>query len=206
MEMDNLKRDGKAQTWIGLSRAGITERKITAINGKQFTLDIPLSDSYDAKYLNPPGTTVTKIRSGIGANHHVGVEHLHIQCPPLEIAYGQAPYSAIRVGGDDCFVRDVYCEETMNSTVLTGKRITMQEVVVTHTLPTSARRNRPISASREARFCWTAARSPVETCTLSGLRSLKPGPNVILNCTFRGQGSRVQPHMRWSTGLLVDNC
>jgi hypothetical protein len=41
-------------------------------------------------------------------------------------------------------------------------------------------------------FVWTA--------------SLYPGPNVILNSTFRGRGSRIQPHMRWSTGLLVDNC
>jgi hypothetical protein len=33
-----------------------------------------------------------------------------------------------------------------------------------------------------------------------------PGPNVLLNCTFSGHGSRIQPHQRWSTGLLVDNC
>ncbi len=36
--------------------------------------------------------------------------------------------------------------------------------------------------------------------------SLAPGPNVLLNCTFRGRGSRIQPHMRWLTGMLVDNC
>ncbi len=37
-------------------------------------------------------------------------------------------------------------------------------------------------------------------------RSTRPGPNVLLNCTFRGRGSRVQPHERWATGLLIDNC
>jgi F5/8 type C domain len=205
MEMDNLKRDGKPQTWIGLSRSGTTERKITAINGKQFTLDIPLADSYNAEYLNPPGATVTKIRAEAGLNH-VGVEQLHIQCPPLEIAYGQAPYSAIRVGGDDCFVRDVYCEETMNSTVLTGKRITMQQVVVTHTYAN-------LGASKPTDFSIEGSQILLDRCKITGgnmyfvwTASLKPGPNVILNCTFRGQGSRVQPHMRWSTGLLVDNC
>jgi F5/8 type C domain len=205
MEMDNLKRDGKAQTWIGLSRSGITERKITAINGKKLTLDIPLADSYNAEYLNPPGTAVTKIRAEAAINH-VGVEHLHIQCPPLEIAYGQAPYSAIRIGGDDCFVRDVYCEETMNSTVLSGKRITMQEVVVTHTYAN-------LGASKPTDFSIEGSQILLDRCKITGgnmyfvwTASLKPGPNVILNCTFRGQGSRVQPHMRWSTGLLVDNC
>jgi len=31
------------------------------------------------------------------------------------------------------------------------------------------------------------------------------GPNVALNCVFHGNG-QVQPHQRWSTGLLVDSC
>jgi hypothetical protein len=29
--------------------------------------------------------------------------------------------------------------------------------------------------------------------------------NVVLNCTFEGTGS-IQPHMHWSTGLLIDSC
>ena len=31
------------------------------------------------------------------------------------------------------------------------------------------------------------------------------GPVVVLNCVFHGNG-HIQPHMRWATGLLVDNC
>ena len=31
------------------------------------------------------------------------------------------------------------------------------------------------------------------------------GPIVILNSVFRGNGN-LEPHQRWSTGLLVDNC
>jgi hypothetical protein len=31
------------------------------------------------------------------------------------------------------------------------------------------------------------------------------GPNVVLNCVFHGNG-HIQPHQRWATGLLVDNC
>jgi hypothetical protein len=137
MGMDNLRRDGRPQTWIGQSRSGITQRIITAISGNRLTVDIPLADSYDATYLNPPGTIVTKIRPSSSVSQ-VGIEHLHIQCPPLEIAYGQAPYSAIRISGDDCWVKDVYCEETMNSTTLNGKRITMEQVVVKHTFAKGA--------------------------------------------------------------------
>src|SRR5205814_1398912 len=90
--------------------------------------------SFDAKYLNPPGASVTKVKNEPAVSQ-VGVEHLHIQCPPLEISYGQAPYSAVRVGGDDCWVDDIFCEETMNSTTLRGKRITMRNVSVKHTFP-----------------------------------------------------------------------
>ena len=94
----------------------------------------------------------------------------------------------------------------MNSTVLTGKRITMQDVVVTHTLAN-------LGASKPTDFSIEGSQILLDRCKITGgnmyfvwTASLNPGPNVILNCTFRGQGSRVQPHMRWSTGLLVDNC
>src|ERR1700759_2251768 len=132
MGMDTLNRNGRRQTWIGLNRSENTERKITAISGNTLTIDAALTDSLDAKYVT--GVTISKSKAPPRVTQ-VGVENLHLQCPPLEVSYGQAPYSAIRVGGDDCWVKNVYCEETMNSTVLSGKRITMEQVSVTHTYP-----------------------------------------------------------------------
>ncbi len=205
MQMDTLNRNGRPQTWIGQSRSENIERKITAITGNKLMLDAPLPDSFDAKYLNPPGTTVSKSKAPARVVQ-VGVETLHLQCPPLEIAYGQAPYSAIRVGGDDCWVKDVYCEETMNSTVLSGKRITMERVVVKHTYPN-------LGASKPTDFSIEGSQILIDRCNITGdnmyfvwTASLYPGPNVLLHCTFNGHGSRIQPHMRWSTGMLVDNC
>ncbi|HXF10087.1 MAG TPA: discoidin domain-containing protein, partial [Desulfuromonadaceae bacterium] len=179
--------------------------KIAAVSGNQITVTIPLSDSYDSQYLSPPAIEVAKVRPDSRVIH-VGIEHLHIQCAPLEIAYTRAPYSAIRVGGDDCWVRDVYCEETMNSTVLAGKRITMEQVRVTHTFPN-------LGASKPTDFSIEGSQVLIDRCEVTGdneyfvwTTSLQTGPNVILNSTFRGRGSRIQPHMRWSSGLLVDNC
>jgi hypothetical protein len=37
-----------------------TDRVIKSISGNQITLDAPLSDSLDARYLDPPGATVVK--------------------------------------------------------------------------------------------------------------------------------------------------
>jgi hypothetical protein len=200
MQMDTLTRNGRPQTWIGASRSGITERKITAISGNKLTLDIPMADSYDAKYLNPPGTTVSKVKPSTLISQ-VGVEQLHIQCPPLEIAYGQAPYSAIRINGEDCWVKDVFCEETMNATALKGKRITMESVAVKHTFAN-------LGASKPTDFSIEGSQILLNRCSIDGgnmyfvwTASLFPGPNVLLNCTFTGRGSRAQPHMRWSTGV-----
>ncbi len=205
MQMDDLVRDGRPQTWLGTGRSDSMECTITALAGNKITVDMPLSDSFDARYLNPPGSTVTKVRPPARVTQ-VGVEHLHVQCPPLEIAYTQAPYSAIRIGGDDCWVRDVFCEETMNSTTLAGKRITLQQVVVTHTFAN-------LGASKPTDFSIEGSQNLLDRCRIAGgnmyfvwTGSLEPGPNVLLNCTFTGKGSRVQPHMRWSTGMLVDNC
>ncbi len=205
MGMDNLARDGKHQTWISQKRVGITERKITSISGNKITVDVPLSDSYNSKYLNPPGTVVTVVKPEQPVTN-AGIEHLHIQCPPLEIAYGRAPYSAVRVGGDDCWLNDIYAEETMNSTVLVGNLITVEKVKVKHTYPN-------LGASKPTDFSIEGSRILIDRCEVTGdneyfvwTGSLEPGPNVVLNSTFYGHGSRIQPHQRWSTGLLVDNC
>ncbi|HTW94496.1 MAG TPA: discoidin domain-containing protein [Tepidisphaeraceae bacterium] len=205
MGMDNLVRDGKHQTWIARGHVEVQTRRIIAISGNTLTVDMPLADSYDARLLNPPGCWVQKVKQA-PAITQVGVEHLHIQCPPLEIAYGNAPYSAVHVGGNDCWVRDIYCQETMNSTVESGKRITIENVRVTHTYPN-------LGASKPTDFSIEGTQILIDRCKITGdneyfvwTTDLQPGPNVILNSTFLGRESRVQPHMRWSTGLLVDNC
>lgn len=205
MGMDNLSRNGKKETWITKGTSEITKRKISGIQSNRITITIPLANSYPSKFLNPPGVLVSKTKPSFRVTQ-VGVENLHIQCPPLNIDYGHAPYAGIRIGGDDCWVKDVYCEETMNTTVLAGNRITMQKVVIKHTYTN-------LGASKPTDFSLEGSQNLIDRCKITGgntyfvwTSSLISGPNVLLNCTFKGLGSRIQPHQRWSTGLLVDNC
>lgn len=205
MKMDDMYREGKKQTWLGTGRQEVSKRIIMAIKGNQITVDVPLADSYEAKFLEPMGAKVTKIRT-LNRVTNVGVENLHIQCAPLETDYGHAPYAAVRVGGDDCWVKDVFAEETMNSTVLAGDRITMQKVKIHHTYTN-------LGASKPADFSLEGSQNLIDRCEATGgntyfvwTSSLVTGPNVVLNSVFRGIGSRIQPHQRWATGLLVDNC
>ncbi|WP_162915436.1 discoidin domain-containing protein [Paraflavitalea soli] len=205
MGMDNMKRDGKPQTWIAKSRSLVMQRKITAIKGNQLTIDIPLADALDNRFFSTPGLTVSKLRAAPAVTD-VGVEQLHIQCPPLESSYGNAPYAGVRIGGNDCWIRQVYFEETMNTTVFAGNRNTIEQVKITHTYPN-------LGASKPADFSFEGSENLLNKCEATGgntyfvwTSSLVPGPNVMLNCTFRGHGSRIQLHQRWATGLLVDNC
>ena len=203
MQMDDLTRNGRDQTWIGAGSTIDSERHITKIEGSKITVDVPLSDSYDAKYLNPPGTTVVKIRPPARLTQ-VGIENLHIECPPQEISHTQPHFSAIRLNGQDCWIRDVAIDETMNSVGVGGARITLQRVSVT-------RKAKHLGASKPAEFAPNGQQVLLDRCSVTAdnvwfvaTGAGVSGPIVVLNCTFHGLG-RSESHQRWSTGMLYDN-
>jgi hypothetical protein len=66
MGMHTLVRAGQKQTWLSASGETTAERMIRKIEGNQVTLDIPLSDSLDAKYVNPPGASLVAMRHAGG--------------------------------------------------------------------------------------------------------------------------------------------
>ena len=204
MEMDNLRRDGRPQTWI---RAGSTidiERRIGTIESNMISLDVPLSDSMDSKYLNPPGIAVVKVRPPARLRQ-IGIEHLHIQSPRQEVNHTQQLYSALRLDGEDCWVRDVVIDETMNSVSLDGRRITLQGVTVN-------RKARHLGSSKPAEFAPNGDQILLDRCSVNAdnvwfaaTSGRHAGPIVLLNCTFGGNG-RIEGHQRWTTGMLLDNC
>ncbi len=204
MQMDDLTRDGRPQTWIRTGTSTTAVRRVAALSGNRITLDVPLSDSFDAKYLNPPGTTIVKVRPPTLLSQ-VGVEHLCIQAPPMKVSYTQHPYTALRVNGEDCWARDIRIEETMNSVALGGRRITLERVVIDRTVPN-------LGASKPAEFAPNAGQVLLDRCSSTGDNIWHvatgagiAGPIVLLNCTFRGNG-HIEGHQRWTTGMLLDNC
>lgn len=204
MEMDNLVRDEKPQTWMKPGSSTTTERQIVAISGKELTLDVPLSDSFDARKLNPPGTRVVKVSpSAIPA--FTGIEDLHIQSPPQAISHTESHYTALRINAQDSWVRDVLIDETMNSVGLSGKRLTLQRVTVN-------RKAVHQGSSKPAEFAPNGGQILLDRCSVtadnvwfSATGAGQAGPIVLLNCTFRGNGN-VEAHQRWTTGMLVDGC
>jgi F5/8 type C domain len=204
MNMDNLTRYGRPETWIRTNTVIPIERRVAAISGNQITLDVPLSDSFDAKYLNPPGTVVAKVHPPNRLTQ-IGIENLHIQSPPQRVNHTQALYSAIRLYGQDCWLRNLVIDETMNSVSVGGWRITLDNVTVN-------RKALHLGASKPAEFAPNGDQILLNRCSVNAdnvwfaaTGGGHSGPIVLLNCAFSGNG-RIEGHMRWSTGMLCDNC
>src|SRR6185369_14906527 len=131
-------------------------------------------------------------------------EDLDIECPAQEINHTEAHFSALRMNAQDSWIRDVICEETMNSIGVNGRRITLLRVAVN-------RKARHQGSSKPAEFAPNASQLLLDHCTGLGENvwyaatgSGVSGPIVMLNCTFQGNG-HVESHQRWSTGMLYDN-
>jgi hypothetical protein len=205
MEMDTLIRDGKPQTWIKAGTLIDADRVVKSISGNRVTFEVPLSDSYDAAYLNPPGATIVKYTFP-GRIEQVGVESLRVIVPAQDVPITQGQYSLLRMNAlSDGWVRDVAVEDTQNTISLgpTVRRVTLEEVHVRHKVPFTA----PASP---ADIAISGTQILVHRSSVSG-KGVWPvvtqagvtGPNVILNFTSDQAG--VAPHQRWATGLLVDS-
>jgi hypothetical protein len=163
-----------------------------------------LSDSFDSKYLNPPGTIVLKIKPPARLTQ-VGIENLHIESPPQAVNHTQQLYSALRLNGEDCWARNLVIDETMNSVSVGGRRITLQHVTVN-------RKALHQGSSKPAEFAPNGDQILLDHCAVNAdnvwfvaTGAEHSGPIVLLHCTFSGNG-HIEGHQRWTTGILLDNC
>ena len=203
MQMHDLVRDGRPQTWLPAGSTIDIERRIAAKSANTLTLDVPLSDSFDARYLNPPGTEVVRIAPPERIKQ-AGVEALHIQSPPQPISHTQPHFTALRINGQDCWARNLVIDETMNSVGVGGCRITLERVAVN-------RKARHQGSSRPAEFAPNGSQILLDRCSVNAdniwfvaTGGKLSGPIVILNAEFKGD-SRAESHQRWATGMLYDN-
>jgi hypothetical protein len=205
MGMDTLVRDGKAQTWIKAGSSIHTDRSIRAIAGKRITLDVPLSDSFDAKYLTPPGASIVKYEFP-GRISQVGVENLGVAAPFTDVPITSADFAVLRMDAVmDAWVRDIAVQETQNGIAIgqSARRVTFQRVRIVHSATHSG-------AAAPADFSIAGSQILLDRCSVDGegtwpvvTQASVTGPNVVLN--FSGNAhAGVSPHQRWATGLLVD--
>jgi hypothetical protein len=204
MGMDTLVRDGKQQTWIKPGTFIRTDRTIQAIDGKTITFDVPLSDSIDSAYLNPPGASIVKYTFP-GRISEVGVESLRIAAPLIDVPISEGQYTAFQIDAVvDGWARDIAIQETQNAIVIgnAAKRLTLDNIRVAHS-------DTHTGAAAPADFSLSGTQILLSRCTVTGegtwpfvTQASVTGPIVILDAVTNERG--VSPHQRWATGLLVD--
>jgi hypothetical protein len=209
--MDKLIRDGVVQTWMTPGNLTTWERTITAIEGNKVTLDVPLSDSFDAAYVKPPGGTMQKYAAP-GRISQVGLENFRVTAPLRTAAQASDPGH----GGsqfveatnlEDSWIKGLVGHNTVEGIHLEGgcTRITIEDTVIEHD-PTDY-----FTSSAPFDFNINAQRVLIQRSASKGGNKIffvathhAAGPNAVLDFQGTGTDSHIQPHLRWATGLLVD--
>jgi hypothetical protein len=203
MGMDKLVRDGKKQTWVSGDIS--CERIIRQKENNRITIDVPLTDNYDSKYLDPPGVSVVKITSS-GELTQIGIENFRIVSSPQSVTITERSNKAFILSGvSDAWARNIEIFNTVNSISVTGRKITVENISIMHDVPT-------IGAAKPADINGSGQQLLFDRCNITGdnlfffgTGAKVTGPVVVMNCVFKGNGW-IQPHQRWATGLLIDNC
>lgn len=206
MGMNNIFRNGRTEHWVSGPYLDV-RRRIAAVHGNTITLAIPLMDDYDSRFFDGGHALVSKIELR-GRLSHVGIEELRFVAPKRQIALGEPAFSGIFIRDlVNGWLRSVALLDTTNGmSVNSGSaRITFLKCKVVQQVAVT-------SHAKPADFACNGSQILYDRCTGSGnstfyfvTQARKQGPVVLLNCRFLGNGA-IEPHQRWSTGLLVDNC
>lgn len=206
MGMDNIFRNGRPEHWIRAPWLDV-RRQIAAVNGNTITLTVPLMDDYGARFFDGGHALVSKIDLS-GQLSHIGIEDLRFVAPKRVIALGEPAFGGLAIRDVvDSWLRSVALLDTTNGISINSgsERMTflkcsvVQEAAVT-------------SHAKPADFACNGSQILFDRCTGSGdstfyivTQAGQQGPVVALNCRFLGNGA-IEPHQRWSTGLLIDKC
>ena len=206
MGMDHLSRNGKPEVWVKNDIRVL--RRVVSVAGNAVTLEVPLTDSFDSKFFPNFRPPVTRVEV-TGRIAEGGVENLRITAPKKSINYGvDAEFDGIQMNNIvDSWLRSVTFENTINSVRIDidAERLTLVNVDVIQQAAVT-------SHAKPFDFSVQGTQILLDRCTGKGdsvfyvaTQSRSEGPVVVLHCRFEGDGA-IEPHQRWSTGLLVDNC
>lgn len=198
------------------------ERKITAIDGNKITIDIPIMNAMERKY---GGGEIYKY-SFTDRIKQVGIENLRIESQfdksVLDLAYGNDRWGEGEYYSDenhcwngivfenveDAWAKNISTKYLGNAAVSIsrgGKRITVQDCSYLEGVSV-------IRGGRRYAFNVGGQQNLVKNCYSYKARhdfvlpSRVPGPNVFYNNRAEHSYCGSEPHHRWSTGILYDNC
>lgn len=218
--MDKLVRDGVPQVWLSVGNIISIDRIITSVDSNtQITIDASLPQPIDANYTKSQGGAYIRKYSKSVRINQVALEHIE--------AVGQfinEPISsklwvfAVMNHITDSWMEDIKVIDFGAGAITCNKRsqrITLNNLSIerSNLQPNTAGWAADIILSGSQILIRNASMSGPELSSSSSLNyyflttgSTVEGPNVVLNMTqTKGNRGTIQPHMRWSAGLLVDN-
>jgi hypothetical protein len=205
MGMDTLERAGKNEKWVQASEL-LTRRRVSALSGNTVTLEVPLTDDIDSKFLGgtPATATVVEVSGQVAED---GVELLRIVAPTRAIALGKDPEfdGIVMKNAVDSWIRSVNLEDTTNSVSINSgtERISVVQVDVLQRKPVTTPAKPFDFSSNGTQILFDRCSAKGDEVFYMATQSREEGPVVLLHSKFVGNG-HVQPHQRWATGLLVD--
>jgi len=205
MGMDSLERTGKDEKWVAVSEL-LARRRVASVSGNAVTLEVPLTDDIDAKFLDGKGAPVSRVEVS-GQIAEDGIELLRIVAPARAIALGKDPeFDGVAMkDAVDGWIHNVNLEDTTNSIRIESgtERITVVQVNVLQRVPVTTPAKPFDFSSNGTQILFDRCNAKGDEVFYMATQAREEGPVVLLHSKFSGNG-HVQPHQRWSTGLLVD--
>ena len=212
MGMDKLVRNGAPESWLTPGTVSQFDRVITAISGQEVTIDAPLPDSLDSKFLGSSGASLAKYQFDERINQ-VGIESFRVvastpQKLPLQFTDPLFKLAVVN-SVQNAWIRDVVGDHFLEGLTLgrTSKWITIQDTSFIHAPAYNK------TGALQAQYDLQGQFILLNRCASNGdnyfpiaTSRFTNGPNVVLHFTVTsGQHTALEPHQRWATGLLFDN-
>jgi hypothetical protein len=206
MGMNTLVRNGMPQTWMSPGDVLHEDRVVTAISVDQVTLDLPITDSFDAQYVQP-GVTVAPYAFA-GRIENVGLESMRVVAPTSTSAINTATFMMLGMDAVvNAWVKDVAGQDFINGMQIGGKAkwVTVEDTSFAHSVAANGSSGYPADFSVDGQgvlFLRCASQGDHVFAFVS--QNATPGPNVVLDMKATGNPTNLAPHQRWATGLLLD--
>ncbi|KAH6880008.1 hypothetical protein B0T10DRAFT_464126 [Thelonectria olida] len=221
--MINMQQNGQAQTWLQdktkpekVNQKIMSPNTIKAVNGKQITFQMPLTDSLDLKYMKPEVWAYTSPE----LSSEMGLQNLGIEVPGSSSCSGTplnqvtCNYAAVRFSSwtVDSWASGLTLVGFNNFFEIQrdASRITIQDSTMNRNQNTDNANSLPfdilIRGSQVlVQDCAQVGLATAE-CFAIGTDSLTPGPNAITRHTTASSVKQtISPYARWAQGLLVED-
>lgn len=220
MGMNKLVRDGKPQVWLTPGSKISIDRVIQQVDSPtQITLDAALPQPIDATYTQSLGGAFISKYATNNRITQVALEHIQAKGAFLNVPISSPLWNFVSMNNlVDSWMEDVALTDFGGTAISCNKRcqrVTLNNLSIARTQlqPNTSGSAGDINLSGSQVLIRNASMSGPQLASSSSLNyffvmsgSVVEGPNVILNMTqASGNRGSIQPHMRWSAGLLVDN-